>query len=469
MEACNCKYICTSCGKVFKKYLYFIKHGNECHLMKFYQSKCKYCGKIYNKRGIAYLKHIKLCEKQISNEHKEHKTNRTYTCCKCLIIFKDRKTLYTHHAANHQRGRGDVLQSIPWRDQPAPWENQHHETIDPELKQVYELHIPIYLESHKIGNIQSLYNFPIQNNFNLNDIRQHLNFIYHSQTQSFKLNVMFGLILKSVADDDNGRYRAWLYYKNDYLFTRNLYISKRAHLERAIERMKHMDITNYIMQQRDSTKWIPYLITNVNYDITSTGFVLGGYIQLPPYILRDMALISMNKPYSGNSTYTDSLCLFRCLTYHKHSVKCYKVPTVFRKWVYYYFNNYVTYQQERMHSIDQNTFSFAGVEIEALPNFEKCFGININLYNKKEDETCTILRQSLDKYGDTVNLQEYMGHLSYIANFANYAKKKLNVKDAQKYLEGGKTTKDIYHYVLIYVKYSYPGGYFTLKRIFLNC
>ncbi len=78
---------------------------------------------------------------------------------------------------------------------------------------------------------------------------------------------MFGLILRSVA---------WLCYKNDYLFSRNLYISKRAQLERAVDRMKHMDITNYIMQQRDSTKLILYLVTNVNYKVTSTGYVLGG-------------------------------------------------------------------------------------------------------------------------------------------------------------------------------------------------
>ncbi len=106
LETCNCKYIRASCGTVFKKYLYFIKHINECHVMKLYRSKCKYCGNIYTKRGIAYLKHIKLCEKQISNEHKEYKTKRTYRYCKCLIIFQDRKTLYTHHTANHQRGRG---------------------------------------------------------------------------------------------------------------------------------------------------------------------------------------------------------------------------------------------------------------------------------------------------------------------------------------------------------------------------
>ncbi len=87
---------------------------------------------------------------------------------------------------------------------------------------------------------------------------------------------MFGLILKYVRGDDKGSYRAWLCYKNDYLFTRNLYISNRAHLERPVDRIKHMDITNYLMQQRDSIKWIPFIVININYEVTSTGFVLGG-------------------------------------------------------------------------------------------------------------------------------------------------------------------------------------------------
>ncbi len=76
------------------------------------------------------------------------------------------------------------------------------------------------------------------------------------------------------------------------------------------------------MQQRDSSKRIPYLVTNINYDVTSTGFVLGGYAQIPAYIIKDMSVISTNKPFSGNNS-IQILCVFRCLTYHKHSVKCY--------------------------------------------------------------------------------------------------------------------------------------------------
>ncbi len=59
---------------------------------------------------------------------------------------------------------------------------------------------------------------------------------------------MFGLILRSVGGDDEVGYGAWLCYKNDHFFSRNVYISKRAQLERVVDRMKHMDIANYPMQ-----------------------------------------------------------------------------------------------------------------------------------------------------------------------------------------------------------------------------
>ncbi len=96
------------------------------------------------------------------------------------------------------------MQNLPWGEFPAPWEDENRIVVDPELKQVYEAHITIYLEYHRIGTLQSIYNFPIQNSFTLEDIRENLNNIYNIQTKSFKLNVKFGLILKSVVDDDGG-------------------------------------------------------------------------------------------------------------------------------------------------------------------------------------------------------------------------------------------------------------------------
>ncbi len=42
-----------------------------------------------------------------------------------------------------------------------------------------------------------------------------------------------------------------------------------------------------------------------------------------------MIVICMNKSYSDNDVYTDCLTMFRCLTFHKHGVECYKQPIKF--------------------------------------------------------------------------------------------------------------------------------------------
>ncbi len=61
--------------------------------------------------------------------------------------------------------------------------------------------------------------------------------------------------------------------------------------------------------------------------------------------------------------------------------------------------------------------------MEGLIHVKNCFKINRNVYNKTEEGLCSILRQSIGKYEDDLNLQEYSGHMSYITNFANYANK----------------------------------------------
>ncbi len=175
LEVCNCKYICAVCKKVFSIYVPYFKHINTCQTSRFYRSKCKICGKIYIKRGPAYFKHIKICEELRKQKSCVNMLNTTpVRCRKCLNVFENRKKLYLHYMKAHQVGRG-----------------------------------------------------VLQNNFNLGDVRQHLNIIYNSQKQSFKLNMMFRMILKSVEEKDGNRYRAWLCYKNEYLFNRNLYVSKR--------------------------------------------------------------------------------------------------------------------------------------------------------------------------------------------------------------------------------------------------
>ncbi len=116
-----------------------------------------------------------------------------------------------------------------------------------------------------------------------------------------------------------------------------------------------------------------------------------------------------------------------------------------------------------MEPVDNNHFYFHGVDLESINHVEYCFKINISVYNKSEKGVCSILRQSLGRYGDNLNLREYMGHLSYIKNFSNYAKK-FECNRCDKAFRRKQDFKRHFQACPNAVKHNYPGGYFALNR-----
>ncbi len=101
--------------------------------------------------------------------------------------------------------------------------------------------------------------------------------------------------------------------------------------------------------------------------------------------------------------------------------------------------------------------------MEALLHVDNCFKINIKFYNKTEEGMYIILRQSLGKYENDLNLQEYMAHMSYITNFPNYAKK-IECNRCEKVFRRGQDYKQHLSACPNMVRHSYPGCYFALKR-----
>ncbi len=51
-----------------------------------------------------------------------------------------------------------------------------------------------------------------------------------------------------------------------------------------------------------------------------------------------------------------------------------------------------------MFDVEEKPFLFPGVELEAIVQVENCFKIDINLYNKREDGVCSVLRQTLANF-----------------------------------------------------------------------
>lgn len=225
------------------------------------------------------------------------------TCRTCQQTFSCRRTLYLHQMNEHFQVGAGQLQPRPWGNGTPPWEEGGH--IDNKLKQVYEANSPIILRRHQEGNVCSIYNFPIDNQFSVQEIMQAANEIYERQNNAFRLNLEFGLIL---VHSETREYRYFKPHHNQELFQRPIYVSNRRHLNRLYLRMRQLNITDYILRQRPDTKWKPYLITNLRIVIYSLNFVLGkGDTVLPDHIQQSANIVSLSKDRNGHY-YKDNLC-----------------------------------------------------------------------------------------------------------------------------------------------------------------
>ena len=91
-----------------------------------------------------------------------------------------------------QHGGAEETQPTPWETIP-PWESE--EGVDQSLNKVYEDHVGIILSSNQTGAIDSIYNFPLTNNFTVEQLETYLDTIYLDQGHSFKINLAFGFVL----------------------------------------------------------------------------------------------------------------------------------------------------------------------------------------------------------------------------------------------------------------------------------
>ena len=66
---------------------------------------------------------------------------------------------------------------------------------------------------------------------------------------------------------------------------------------------------------------------------------------------------------------------------------------------------------------------FKSAKIDEIPKFEKLFEIKVNIYSLSEGDKATILYKSSGLYDDTLFLDKYSNHVSYINNFQAYASK----------------------------------------------
>ena len=223
--------------------------------------------------------------------------------------------------------------------------------------------------------------------------------LFDEHTTAFKVNLGYGFILRQ---KQSGRFK---YYHSScnccgrYLEEPAL-ITNRADFDSFLEIIHESDILQLAITQRPNSDWVCVLVTNVTF-FTNRILQRCVGINLPTYVKRIKAVIGLEKYHHG-AVYRDNLCPFRCLALHLG-----RVATAL----------YAEYSDEDVHD-------FTGVALDDLYRVETKFKTNVCVYKlietPEEKKTAELVRRSLCHYPDTMYVNLYEPHYSYIQDIGMY-------------------------------------------------
>lgn len=153
------------------------------------------------------------------------------------------------------------------------------------------------------------------------------------------------------------------------------------------------------------------MITNIRWVVTRTNYILGTTRKLPSYIRKKRSIITLDTRSNDGAIIEDNLCAFRCLAYHKLKNRRGLERETIRLFREYF--------GERL----SKRTKFRGLCLDDIPKFENTFDINVNIFQLFEDDSCVNIYRSRGKNMETMNLNLYEEHLSYISHMNVYSKK----------------------------------------------
>ena len=441
-DVCNnhsTQFTCPVCNKKFASASALISHENESG-----HNQPGTSGSTSNSNDP-----VKEAEERAQGTEK----NKKVKCSTCKAVLPNRKALYDHRMTFHKQS-DNSLQPVPWNDEPI-WKDKEG-NIDYSLKKTYEQHKHLILRpniSNK-GKIKTVYNFPLSEDFTLEDLMRHIESIYEESNFSFKINLSFGIILRHVS---TGEFRYFVPYYNQNIFNLPILINNRDDLRNLREKLSEMDVKSYMLRQRENTSWKPWCITNVNIEIYKTSFPLGHLAKpLPSYIKNSKSIVSFEINPRTKRPYNDFLCFYRCLAFHKkRSIYIESAcKELFSTWLQY---------------VKKNLLKSSDVTLKSIPDLEKCFNVNIHIYSLAESGAATSLYKSrecivnADKKKDIMYLNMYDNHLCYIVNFTAYCKK-FQCKVCSKLFTSNYKCAVHERKCKAKTKIKFPGGYYSLPK-----
>ena len=419
-KALDKTYKCDSCGQDFKRLYNLQRHQRTKHWKnERVLAVCDTCGKMFS-RMDNMRQHQQKCH--IQPEKSTQSSDQEYT-------GHDQENVNDSSRAGDRKRQRDhnVEKTSPCKKFATSLENDVpvdvvDELIDnPELLKVYRTNWRQIRPSVKKGKILSKYNcfLPTLENVNLANCAEG---VFAMQTNAFKINAAFGFILVN-SETNERRY----YYSsgNTKIFVSPFLVKDRASFETFYKALEEIDALEYARLQRPNSKWMVEAVCNLTFFVYKIrDHPIGACSDLPEYILKNQAIVSLISSPSSNKPYKDNLCIFRCIALHKGTHRC-----MLEKKTKAMLKEYTS----------QNPKDFAGVKLDQLHQLEDLFQVNIVVYElveleddfdnhldeaeKQVDEAVVVarlVRRSLGKHGTTMYINLYDNHFSYISNLERY-------------------------------------------------
>ena len=259
------------------------------------------------------------------------------------------------------------------------------------------------------GPVQTRYNRRLAS-LDTRDLHEPLRELFDQQTTSFKINCSFAFILKNKTTN-----RLKYYHSSNNCCGRLLeepsLITNRGDFDRFLARIQESDILQWAIAQRPNSDWVCEHVTNATFFLNKIVHHPIGCVgvTLPDYLKHNKAIVGLEKDSHG-VIYRDNLCLFRCLALHQGcDVRRLETTVV---------TLYAKYTDTLVHD-------FAGVPLDELDKVETKFKTNVVVYQLEEIDNgktmAELVRRSPAQYQETMYLNLYEAHFSYIKDIRMYS------------------------------------------------
>ncbi|KAI8519518.1 hypothetical protein Bbelb_027750 [Branchiostoma belcheri] len=468
-------YRCETCEETFTRRDAMNRHHQQKHTSAAPQHECDFCGKQFARKD-------KLREHK--RTHDKQPTRLTFRCRLCNTTFNTVGELQRHREEAHTEdapptSRGDKRKLLANADESAPKRSRKVQPLspndpfplqedpldkpedlaledeDPALEQMYRRKWSNIRTHFERKSVHDKYNFRM-NSVNVDDLADKVWAIFRDQKTSFKINLSYGFVLRN----NEGELRYYYPCENNHTFLEKpVIVDSEEDLQRFLDQITNKDILEYCRQQRPDSKWIVHAIPHVEFYVSKlSNHPIGAPKNLPAYLVHNKAIVTLQS--GTNGPFDDNLCFFRCLAAH-YGKDPKQLETATKELLKQY-----------LEAADLTERDFCGVSLEDVADIEKLFQVNVYVYSfqpsDEEDEGndtpfAELVRRPLTRYKNTMYLNLYEDHFSYIQDFKKYAKSYGCPTCGRKFKRAYNLR---YHQTKCTgaVKYVYPGGAYNRRQ-----